>query len=164
MSQQLTGKTYLQKLQTFAYVCLGIPLLFFIYLYLESSVERLVPLISEEQILYLFFPLLIVSILLVYAANKKFKSINSSAILETDFLRKLIAYQKANNTRFLYYGISTLLITIGFYITNFQPLAALFGIMIVLFSINNPNQRKIVKDLKLKDPEKTIILKGLEIP
>ena len=164
MSQQLTGKTYLQKLQTFAYVCLGLPLLFFIYLYLESSVERLVPLINQEQILYLFTPLLIVSIFLVYTANKKFKSINNSAILETDFLRKLTTYQKASNTRFFYYGISTLLITIGFYITNFQPLAALFGIMIVLFSINNPNQRKIVRDLKLKDPEKTIILKGLEIP
>ncbi len=39
----------------------------------------------------------------------------------------------------------------------------MFGVMIVLFSINNPNARKIVTALKLKEEEKKIILTGLEI-
>jgi hypothetical protein len=36
--------------------------------------------------------------------------------------------------------------------------------MIVLFSINNPNARKVVKDLKLLENDKDIILRGLDIP
>ncbi len=77
---------------------------------------------------------------------------------------KLNIYRKASNTRFVVYGTSAFLICIGFYMTNFQAFAVLFGIMIVLFSINNPNARKIVNDLKLRDQEKEIILNGLDIP
>lgn len=73
-------------------------------------------------------------------------------------------YQTANNNRFIVYGISAMMISIGFYLTDFQPFAALFGIMVVLFSINNPNTRRIVNELRLKDKNKEIILDGLDIP
>ncbi len=82
---------------------------------------------------------------------------------QKNFKDKLQLYKNASNTRFLFYGISTSLITIGFYLTNFKPFAVMFGVMIVLFSINNPNARKIVTALKLKEEEKKIILTGLEI-
>lgn len=164
MSQQQTGKIYIQKLQTFAYACLGFPLLFFIYLYLESSVDQLEPKVSEDYHLYIFFALLLLAVLLIILSFKKYQFARASARLKPDFKEKLYFYRKGSNQRFLLYGISTTIITFGFYLTNYQPFAALFGIMIVLFSINNPNDRKIVRELKLKDDEKTIILTGLDIP
>ena len=164
MIQQQTGKTYIQKLQTFAYTSLGLPLLFFIYLYLESSIDRLEPSVGEAYLLYFSLPMMLLAGLIVFISQRKYQSFKSVAISKTDFKEKLYYYRKGSNTRFLFYGFATSLITLGFYITNFQPFAALFGIMIVFFSIHNPNARKIVNDLKLKDEEKTIILSGLEIP
>ena len=63
----------------------------------------------------------------------------------------------------MYFGLCALLITIGFYLTNFQPFAALFGLMIVLFSIYNPSSRRIFQELKLRDEEKNIIMNGEDI-
>jgi len=164
MHPQLTGKTYLQHLQTFAYICLGTPLLFFIYLYLESSVDRLDPAFGAEYNWYIFIPIFLLGLFLTYIGTLRYNSSRKLAMSQKNFKDKLQLYKNASNTRFLFYGISTLLITIGFYLTNFKPFAVMFGIMIVLFSINNPNARKIVTALKLKEEEKKIILAGLEIP
>jgi hypothetical protein len=164
MRQQETGKTYIQKLQTFAYVCLGFPLLFFIYFYLESSVDRLEPKIGHEYSLFIFIPAFLMSMILIYLGFRNYHSMKLSAIEKVDFKEKLRLYLKASNTRFLYYGACTSIITLGFFITNYEPFAALFGVMIVFFSIHNPNARKIVNELKLKGEEKSIILTGLEIP
>lgn len=164
MRPQETGKTYIQKLQTFAYMCLGFPLLFFIYVYLESSAEMLEPMIAPEYNLYVFVPMFTMALFLIYLSIRNYKALRLEATKKTDFKEKLKLYQKASNTRFLYYGTCTLCITIGFFITNYQPFAALFGIMIVMFSIHNPNARKIAGELKLKGDEKSIILSGLDIP
>jgi hypothetical protein len=164
MKSQQTGKTYLQKLQTFAYVCLGIPLLFFIYFYLESSVDQLEPIFSPEYNWYIFVPSFVLALSLIFFGASRYNSTKEMAATQSSFKDKLKLYQTANNTRFLFYGISTTIITLGFYLTNFKPFTAMFGIMIVLFSINNPNARKIVTALKLKDEEKKIILDGLDIP
>lgn len=163
MRPQQTGKTYLQQLQTFAYLCLGIPLLFFIYLYLESSVDRLEPAFGAEYDWHIFIPIFLLALFLTYIGSSRYNSSRQQAMSQKNFKDKLQLYKNASNTRFLFYGISTSLITIGFYLTNFKPFAVMFGVMIVLFSINNPNARKIVTALKLKEEEKKIILTGLEI-
>ena len=164
MRKQLDGKIYLQKLQTFAYVSLGFPLLLFIYIYLESSVDQLVELIPAKYHISMLMALAFLSVALLYWNQRMFSS-NLAQTKGTSELRaKLRFYQLASNRRFAIYGVCSLLICIGFYLTNFQPFAALFGIMLVLFSIHNPNTRRIVKDLQLKDRNKEIILKGLDVP
>ncbi len=163
MSEQMTGRLYLQKLQTFAYGTLAFPLLFFIYLYLESSVDRLSSWVSPENHILIFAPSTLICVLLFFWAWKKFNSLKHQAIASERFDEKLEIYRKANSWRFVLFGIIALLCALGFYFTNYQPFAALFGIMIVVFSINNPTARRIVHDLRLKDNEKQVILRGLEI-
>jgi hypothetical protein len=163
MNPKETGKTYLQKLQTFAYLCLGVPLLFFIYIYLESSVDRLEPVFDPGYNWYIFIPTFSLALFLIFFGGSRYNSAREMAMNQANFKDKLKVYQNASNTRFLFYGISTSFITLGFYFTNFKPFAVMFGFMIVLFSINNPSARKIVGALKLKDEEKKIILAGLEI-
>jgi len=164
MNAQLDGKIYLQKLQTVAYLCLGVPLIFFIYLYLESSVDHLDEIIPSNYHLVLLIPILLICLIIIFWGRKKFTLAIEQAQSKSDLKEKLNLYRLANNYRFIIYGLSALLITFGFYLTNYQPFAALFGIMIVLFSINNPSTKKIVSDLNLKKSEKDIILKGLDIP
>ena len=164
MALPLDGKLYLQKLQTFAYLCLGLPLLFFIYLYLESSVDQLTGLIAEDHHMGFLIVMTIVGILIIFVGIKKRRQLLEEAMQKEKLVEKLKIYRLSNNLRFLSYGLSSSIVTIGFYLTNFQAFAALFGIMIVLFSIHNPNSRKIVTDLKLKGSEKEILINGLEIP
>jgi len=164
MNKQLNGKTYLQKVQNIAYLCLAPPLLIFIYLYLESSVDRLNEIIPSSYHVTVFISIFIICLALIFWSIKKFRFIIGEAIPSKDFKKKLSLYQRASNTRFFIYGTSALLTTLGFYLTDFQPFAGLFGILIVLFSLYNPSARKIVNDLKLKKNEKEIILKGLDLP
>lgn len=164
MSEQLTGKTYLQKLQTFAYLCLGTPLIFFIYLYLESSVDELIPKIEEVYNPYLFLPSGIICVALIYFNFKSYNSTLEDARSKKKLKEKLSIYRTASNRRFIVFGICSGILAAGFYLTNFQAFAALFAIMIVLFSIYNPSSRRIVNDLRLKDEEKKVILSGLKIP
>jgi len=164
MRNPLNGKNYLQKLQTFAYLSLGIPLLFFIYIYLESSVDQLVEIIPSNYHISIFIPFLILSFSLIYWSQKKFKNNIEQSLAKSELREKLRLYQLANNNRFLIYGACSMMICIGFYLTDFQAFAALYGIMLVLFSIHNPNTRRIVNDLRLKNKDKEIILHGLDIP
>ncbi len=164
MSGNSNAKEYIRKLINIAYLSIGIPLLFFIWVYLESTAETLIPMINQEYIMTVFIPIIIFSLLLILWGNKKYKNSISEARSIEPLPDKLVIYQKGTTIRFVTYSISSLLISIGFFLTDFQPFAALFGIMIVLFSINNPNARKVVQDLHLVENDKNIILQGLDIP
>jgi hypothetical protein len=162
MSENLNAKEYIRKLINIAYLSIGIPLLLFIYVYLESTAETLIPIVKQEYNMMVFIPIFIVSLALIVWGNKKYKNHLSEAGVKELLSEKLIIYQKGTTIRFVSYSISSLLISIGFYLTDLQVFAALFGIMIVLFSINNPNARKVAIDLKLKNDNRNIILKGLD--
>jgi len=163
MRTQLDGKSYIQKIQTVAYLCLGAPMLFFIYLYLESSVDQLEEKVPSKYHLSILIPVVLFCVAIIYWSMKKYRFFIQESFSTSELKEKLNLYKTANKYRFLSYGASTFIITCGFYLTNYQPFAALFGIMIVLFSINNPNSRKVITELKLNKLEKEIILKGLEI-
>jgi len=139
-------------------------LLFFIYIYLESTSESLVPIVGQEHQMLLFIPTFIISLLLIIWGHKKFNLHVSKARPMDNLINKLVHYQKGTTQRFVAYSVSSSLISIGFFLTDFQVFAALFGIMIVLFSINNPNARKTVIDLQLKDDERNTVIKGLDLP
>lgn len=164
MSEIINGKEYIRKLINIAYLSIGIPLLFFIWVYLESTAETLNAIIDQQYKVPVFVFVFIISLTLIVLGHKKYKDRLLEA-RQKDILRdKLIFYQKGITVRFVAYSISSLLISIGYFLTDFQPFAAFFGIMIVLFSINNPNARKVAIDLQLKDDDKNIILKGLDLP
>lgn len=164
MSEIINGKEYIRKLINIAYLSIGIPLLFFIWVYLESTAETLNAIIDQQYKVPVFVFVFIISLALIVLGHKKYKDRLLEA-RQKDILRdKLIFYQKGITVRFVAYSISSLLISIGYFLTDFQPFAAFFGIMIVLFSINNPNARKVAIDLQLKDDDKNIILKGLDLP
>lgn len=164
MSGILNGKEYIRKLINIAHLSIGIPLLFFIWVYLESTAETLNPVIHKEYKMMVFIPVFISSLLLIYWGHKKYNVILSKAWGKDHLLDKLKLYRQGTTIRFVTYSISSFLISIGYFLTDFQVFAALFGIMIVLFSINNPTARKVVMDLKLIDNDRINILKGLDIP
>ncbi len=164
MPALLNAKEYIRKLVNIAYINVGIPLLFFIWVYLESSTEQLVPLIEAQYKLTVFIPIVLICLIIIITGFRKFK-LQLLLCSATDRLAdKLMMYQKGLTRRYIGYSISALLITTGFYLTDYQPFEFLLGIMIVLFSIHSPNTRRVANDLKLKKEDRAILLEGLDIP
>ncbi len=163
MSGKLNGKEYIRKLINIEYMSIGIPLPFFIWVYLESTAETLIPIIHQDYNTSVLILVIATSSLLLVWGYKNYNKRLSEAKEKEFLLEKLQLYQRGSTILFISYSISSMLISIGFFLTDFQIFAALFGIMIVLFSINNPNSRKVVNDLKLKDHEREIILNGLDL-
>ena len=163
MPENLNAKEYIRKLINIAYLLIGIPLLFFIWVYLESTAETLIPVVDEKYNTIVIALVITISLVLLIWGHRNYKKRLTESMENDQLSEKLRLYQSGNTRRFISYSISSLLISIGFFLTDVQIFAALYGIMIVLFSINNPNARKVANDLKLKNPDKDIILKGLDI-
>jgi hypothetical protein len=164
MPELLNAKEYIRKLVNIAYINVGIPLLFFIWVYLESSSEQLIPLVGPEYNLIVFIPVLLICLAIIILGFRKFKLQLLLCAATERLADKLIMYQKGVTIRYVGYSISSLLIAIGFYLTDYHPFEVLFGIMIVLFSIHNPNARRVANDLKLKKEDRIIMLEGHDIP
>lgn len=164
MSDIVNGKEYIRKLINITYLSIGIPLLFFIWVYLESNAETLNAIVDQEYNVPVFVFVFLISLVSIVLGNKKYKTFLREARQKDTLQHKLIIYQKGITVRFIAFSISSFLIAFGFFLTDFQPFAAFFGIMIVLFSINSPNARKLAIDLQLKDDDKNVILKGLDLP
>ncbi|MCK5371821.1 MAG: hypothetical protein KAQ62_24835, partial [Cyclobacteriaceae bacterium] len=79
MTEILNGKEYIRKLINIAHLSIGIPLLFFIWVYLESTAETLNPIVNEEYKMMVFIPVFIFSILLIVWGHKKYNIILSEA-------------------------------------------------------------------------------------
>jgi hypothetical protein len=158
------SREFQRNLINIAFGCISLPLLIFAWLYLESSIDELEPVFKQEKTatLVLFFAAVIMLLVVFFGGrmyNKKLGMARESKTL----VNKLMIYRQALIKKFLSFGIASMVIVIGFYLTNIQLFAVFFALMIILFSINNPNSRKISKDLKLKDREKEIVLKGLDL-
>ena len=114
MSELLNAKEYIRKLVNIAYINVGIPLLFFIWVYLESSSEQLIPLIGSEYKLTVFIPVLLICLIIIILGVRKFKLQLLLCSARDRLADKLIMYQKGVTIRYIGYSISALLITIGF--------------------------------------------------
>jgi hypothetical protein len=164
MSENLNAKEYIRKLINIAYINVGIPLLFFIWVYLESSSEQLIPLVDAEHEMLVFWPVLIFGAVLLFIGFRKFRQLLEQSISAQELSNKLRIYQKGLTIRFISYSFTSCLITIGFYLTDYKPFTFIFGLMIILFSIHSPNARRVAHNLKLKNEERLVILEGLDIP
>ncbi len=163
MNEKYTGKSYVRTLQNIAFASQALPIAAFIYVYLESSHQELPRFIPEAYHSMLFSLVAIVCTMLIYWSYKNYKILIGQALNESDFVLQLDLYKKATTARYVVYGISAALITAGLYLTSYEPFSILFAIMIILLSAHNPNARRIVRELKLKDHKKDVILQDMVI-
>jgi hypothetical protein len=119
---------------------------------------------NEGASIAIFFFCLALTFTSVYLGHRNFENTLQEARQQRHLPEKLLLYRQAMSTKFFSFSIPSLLVAIGLFLTNNDLFAILFAVLIVLFSINNPSSRKIVKDLGLKEPDRGIILKGINFP
>ncbi|NJN27694.1 MAG: hypothetical protein HC819_17860 [Cyclobacteriaceae bacterium] len=160
MPELLNGKEYIRKLVTIAYLNVGFPLLLFIWVYLEVTADLLPSSIDPAYHLTVFISVLLLSLAIILVGLRKYKLQIMLSGTTDRLTEKLAYYKKGLTARFVSYAIAAFIITVAYYLTTFRPFEALFGIMIVLFSIHSPNARRVVAHLKLKNEDRLIILEG----
>lgn len=153
------SREYLRALINSIYLIIGFPFLLFSWLYLESNADNLRPHIPENIIGLTSFIVLFLMLILIITGYIQSSRILKPAQTETSLNKKLLLHRKAIISKFIYFSLATLTISIGLYITANDLISVLFAGIIIILSINNPTLRAIVKDLQLKDEEKDIILK-----
>ena len=154
-------KEYLQQIINFAYLSIGIPLLIFAWLYLRASRDALEPLVTQSFNIALYVLTTFGMAGVVVYTTIKFKKLMNEAWEKEDLLDKLVIHKKAVMMKFGLYALTALFIDLAFYLSASQFFGALFTIMFILFSINNPSLPSIVKDLQLKGRNREVMLKNV---
>jgi len=154
------SRDYLRQLTNIAYLGMSLPLLLFGWFYLEVSNHKMAPRVDERHVVWIFLSLTGLMLLSFYMGNRLHQRKLMIARSRNTLREKLHVYKSAVYSRFIYFTVGALLITLGIYITASELFAISFSIVIVLFSINNPTLYRIVKALQLEGEERDIVLKS----
>lgn len=152
-------KDYLFKLNNLFHVIVAIPLLAFVYLYLESQVGRVQPLINNPDtilILHYILPLIImVESGIAFIITKKSLSVfpNHDILIE-----KLGVYFRISLIKYAILEGAAIVAVIGYYLTLSKVYVGFYVVLLMIFSINRPTVYRISKDLKLDGDEKDIVI------
>lgn len=157
-----TSRDYRRRLMNVAYLSVGLPMVVFMWLYLELSQGSLYPLLNPPYE-YIVITLCSISVFaLMWMGYKVFKSGLYLAQDEDELKEKLIIYEKVSERKFIYLLFASLITIAGMYMCATQVFAAIYSLIIIMFSMGNPSTDKIVTDLRLKDKDKNVIMKGDE--
>lgn len=154
-------REYFYKLHTTLYAIILVPLLLFVFFYLEINSERMVPVYSKEQVIYsiltyLFCFLMIVDGVMAYFL---FRRLIQATFGIVSLGEKLDVYFKAIVIRTALLSGAGILMATGFFLTANAIFTVFFLIILSLISILWPTPNRIAKELRLKNDERTIILK-----
>ena len=157
-------KDYLYKLNNLFHVLVALPLLAFVYLYLENQVGRVQPLISNTDailVLHYILPLIIiVESGIAFIITKKSLSVFPNNDL---LMKKLNDYFRISLIKYAILEGATIVSVVGYYLTLSKVYMGFYVVLLMIFSINRPTVYRISRDLKLEGEEKDIVLYKREI-
>jgi len=157
-------KDYLYKFNNLFHVLVALPLLAFVYLYLENQVGRVQPLISNTDailVLHYILPLIIiVESGIAFIITKKSLSVFPNNDL---LMKKLNVYFRISLIKYAILEGATIVSVVGYYLTLSKVYLGFYVVLLMIFSINRPTVYRISRDLKLEGEEKDIVLYKREI-
>ncbi|WPP49410.1 hypothetical protein [Catalinimonas niigatensis] len=142
---------YFNTLTLVFYLMVGMPLIFFVLIYLQY--EEVGGLKPTESIMWLPHIVLPVGVLIcLYFAYslyaKQLRQRQASA-----FREKLRAFHEASLYKYGLLSLANFLAIIGMYFMGEQIFAGLYAIALVVFSLNRPTHHRITKDMQLSKEE-----------
>jgi hypothetical protein len=153
-------REYFYKLHNVLYALVLIPLLVFIYVYLEFQYREFESLYKDDDFLIriVVFGLSIVQFVIwiftFYTFNKKLKQLR----LVESLGERLDQYYKLTTVRFTLVTVGSLMLAAGFYLTEDQVITVLFVTSLGILSLLWPLPSKVCRDLKLRGDERTMVL------
>lgn len=154
------SREFQTKLVNEAYLYMGIPLLVFLWAFLEFLDNRLSPFMSANFV-YLFvsvFSLIIIAF--IWMALRIFKNGLNLAKQEENLKDKLIIYEKISGRKFLFLFFASAFAVLGLYLCAHEIFPGLYFVIIFIFSMGSPTKDRIVRDLNLRDENRKTMLTG----
>lgn len=142
---------YYNTLTLVFYLMVGMPLLFFVFIYLQyEKVGGLSATESIQVLPHIVLPAVIMmSLYFAYAIYKKqLRQRQPSA-----FKEKLRTFHEVSLYKYALLSLANFLAVIGIYFTGEQVFAGLYAIALVVFSLNRPTHHRISKDMQLSKEE-----------
>ncbi len=157
-------KDYLFKLNNLFHVLVAIPLLGFVYLYLESQVGRIQPLINNPDtvlILHYILPFII----MVESGVAFVVTRNSLSVFPNDdkLIEKLSVYFRISLIKYAILEGAAIVSVVGYYLTLSKVYVVFYVVLLMIFSLNRPTVYRISRDLKLAGEEKDTVIHKREI-
>jgi len=156
------SKEFKRKLMNVAYISIGLPMVLFLWLFLEMNHGDLAPKVMPpyEYLVIIFCGVSVGA--LIWMASKIFKSGIKLARNEPELKEKLIIYEKISNQKFIHLMIASFITAAGLFLCANEVFGIIYAVLIIIFSLGNPTREKIVQDLRLNRSHKEVILKGMD--
>lgn len=144
-----------QILNLIFYAMVGVPLMVFLFLYLQIKDGKFVveqPDPNINLILVYLVPIFcLLNVVLAYVLYKN--QLKNTA--ELDLRDKLQKFYYASLSKYSFLEAAVILTLIGLFLTGSMLYAMLYLILLMIFSLNRPTPYRLRKDLKIKSfPEK----------
>lgn len=156
-----TPKDFWQKIVRFAYLSFGIPLVAFIFVYLEWESENLTPYFAGDTLNIVGGLFLIASIYFGAEALRRAAFYRKEARKEEKMQRKLNIYLEGATQKYKYLFFSAVTVTASLFITNLLIFPIAFAALIIIYSIGAPTLPNIAHDLGLKDQRKKDFMRNV---
>lgn len=142
---------YFNTLTLVFYLMVGIPLLFFVLVYLQyEEAGGLHPTESMELLPHVILPAaVLLSLYFAYTIYKKQLRQRQPAT----FKEKLRTFHEVSLYKYGLLSLANFLAVLGMYFAGEQVFAGLYAIALVVFSLNRPTHHRISKDMQLSKDE-----------
>lgn len=145
----------LNNLNIIYYAMVGLPLLAFLYLYLNVNDGQVFiePLEAEtEKIILIILPVIcLMAIGFAFISyGKKISSANDLAKLD----EKMKFFIRASITKYAAMEFASLVAVLGYFLTTHIIFTTIYVAILLLFSVNRPTKYRVKKDLRLKQDER----------
>lgn len=145
----------LNKLNTVFYAMVGIPLLLFVFLYLNINDGKVyINPLDPEIVNVLLVILPVISLIIVLAGFiVYFKQIKVARAMEGS-AAKVQAFFNASMLKYACLETGSLIAVLGYFLTSHVVFTGLYVAFLLIFSINRPTRYRMYKDLRLKQRER----------
>jgi len=138
---------------------LALPLAAFVYLFLEVKNRGRLPIVEDPRASLVTGIVLFVGIAVVVAGYLLFKKqMKANNEVKQPLKDKLAKYYNAALTFYLLLELGSIAMVLGLYLTTSSFFIIGFMFLLLIQSLNRPTPQKYVKDLRLSEEERNIIL------
>lgn len=138
---------------------LALPLIAFIWLYLESKAGSINPLIENQSsinMIRFIFP--IVTIGVIVGAFYFFKSGLRQIDPAVELLGKVKTYSEKSLLLYAMLEVGLALSVLGYYMTQKDVFLAMYMVVLIFFSLYKPTLKRICSHLQIKEEERNFVI------